>query len=302
MLNPSLNHRPAASAAIVAACLVAICVTLPLAAMRAPEQAQQAAVSTPGVLVTSSALAPKAAVPAAPAVPRKKPAVPAPAPAQGLADGSLSGTVYDGSGAVIPSVTLAVSTMTTLNNGDRASVVETTMSTTIAGPTGEYEFRALPAGQYSLKAELPGFTSFRRAWLEIKPSQALTQNVILTVGSISERVTVTGAGQPKPAPLPGTPRRIRVGGNVNAANLISQVKPIYPQSAQDAGIEGIVHLQGLISTDGTLIGLNALGFVDPDLTNAALVAVRQWRYKPTLLNNVPVEVVTTIDVEFKLAQ
>jgi protein TonB len=93
-----------------------------------------------------------------------------------------------------------------------------------------------------------------------------------------------------------------VGGNVIAANLISQVKPVYPQSSRDAGIEGIVHLQGLIGTDGTLIGLSPLNFINSDLMNAAMDAVRQWRYKPTLLNNEPVQVLTTIDVEFKLAQ
>ena len=89
---------------------------------------------------------------------------------------------------------------------------------------------------------------------------------------------------------------------VTAANLISQVKPGYPQSASDAGIEGIVHLQALIGTDGTLVGLTPVGSANPDLTNAALDAVKQWRYKPTLLNNEPVQVITTIDVEFKLSQ
>jgi protein TonB len=93
-----------------------------------------------------------------------------------------------------------------------------------------------------------------------------------------------------------------VGGVVTAANLISQVKPVYPRSASDAGIEGIVHLQALIGTDGTLVGLTPVGSANPDLTNAALDAVKQWRYKPTLLNNEPVQVITTIDVEFKLAQ
>ena len=146
------------------------------------------------------------------------------------------------------------------------------------------------------------FIAFRKAWLEIKPSQTLQQNVILSVGSIAERVTVTAAGQPRPPLPPGTPQRIRVGGNVIAANLISQVKPIYPQTAREAGVEGTVHLQGIIGADGTLIALRALSSNDADLTNAALEAVRQWRYRPTLLNNEPVEVLTDIDVEFKLSQ
>jgi protein TonB len=87
-----------------------------------------------------------------------------------------------------------------------------------------------------------------------------------------------------------------------AANLISQVKPIYPASAQSAGREGTVHLQGIIGVDGSLIGLRVLSSPDPDLAVAAFEAVRQWRYRPTLLNNVPVEVITDIDVDFKIVQ
>ena len=69
----------------------------------------------------------------------------------------------------------------------------------------------------------------------------------------------------------------------------------------DAGIEGTVHLQGVIGTDGTLVALRVITRTDADLTNAALESVRQWRYKPALLNNEPVEIVTDIAVEFKLA-
>jgi hypothetical protein len=115
---------------------------------------------------------------------------------------------------------------------------------------GVFEFRALPEGQYSLKADLRGFTSFRKTWIEIKPSQSIRENVILFVGNIVQRVEVNAVGQPKPAVSPGAPQRIRVGGNVIATNLISQVKPVYPQSARDAGIEGTVHLQGIIGTEG----------------------------------------------------
>jgi protein TonB len=122
------------------------------------------------------------------------------------------------------------------------------------------------------------------------------------VGGVSQKVTVSAAGQPKPAPFPGLPKRIRVGGNVVAPNLISQVKPAYPQSARDAGIEGIVHIQGIIAADGSLIGLRAVNNPNADLTNAAIEAAKQWRYRPALLNNEPIEVPTELEVEFKLVQ
>ena len=254
--------------------------------MRAPKQVKQAV--SPPVLLTASAPVPMASAPATAPVAAKKTPAPRPAPAQGLADGSLSGTVYDGTGAVVPGVTVIVTN-------------QQTQIETATGDVGNYEFRALPAGQYSLSAQLPGFMT-ARIGLEIKSSQTLRQTVTLSVGSIAERVTVTAVGQPKPAAFPAIPQRIRVGGNVQAAKMISQVKPAYPQSVRDAGIEGTVLLQGIIGADGTLLALHAMNTVDPELTSAALETVRQWRYRSTLLNNVPVEVMTTIAVEFKLAQ
>ena len=91
-------------------------------------------------------------------------------------------------------------------------------------------------------------------------------------------------------------------GNVIAPNLISQVKPAYPQSARDAGIEGIVRIQGIIAADGSLIALRAVNNPDADLTKAAIEAAKQWRYRPALLNNEPIEVPTELEVEFKLVQ
>ena len=297
MLNPSLKRKPASRVAILIACSAALTLTIFIGAIGAAAQTQPAVTVLLQTLpVPSMVSIAKVEEPPVAKVAAKRPA-PKPAPAQGLADGSLAGSVTDPTGALVPRVTVTVSSRTTTQN----AVTETDVQTTTSDQAGRYQFAALTPGQYSLKAELPGFATFR-ATVQIERGQTYTQNVSLSVGSIVQRVTVTGAGQPKgPAPA-GVPRRLRIGGNVIAANLISQVKPVYPQSALDSGIEGTVHLQGLIGTDGTLIGLTPLNNVDRGLTSAALEAVRQWRYKPTLLNGEPVEVLTTIDVEFKLAQ
>jgi TonB family protein len=296
MLNPSLNHRPARGAGIALACLVAVCLVLPVAAMRGAAEPAQI-VTPPPVLVAASAPAPKRAEPAPLLPAARKPRAIRPAVPQGLADGSLSGTVSDGSGAVVPGVTVTVSTIVRNAGG----VTETPVQTTVARETGKFEFRALTPGQYSLRAELPGFVTFRKSGLQVEPSKALTENVTLVLGTISEKVTVTAAGQPRQVP-PGTPQRIRVGGHVVAANLIHQVKPVYPESARDAGIEGTVHLQGVIGADGTLAIVRIIRSNNADLTAAALESVKQWRYRPTQLNGEPVEVLTDIDVEFKLQQ
>jgi protein TonB len=104
----------------------------------------------------------------------------------------------------------------------------------------------------------------------------------------------------KEAPKPATPSRIRVGGNVQQASLLRQQKPVYPPLAKQARIQGTVRFEAVIAKDGTIQNLRVVSG-HPLLVQAATDAVKQWVYKPTLLNNEPVEVVTTIDVNFTLA-
>jgi len=108
---------------------------------------------------------------------------------------------------------------------------------------------------------------------------------------------IAGSNLPPPK---AAPSRIRVGGNVQQAKLISQARPIYPPLAKQARIQGTVRLQAIIGKDGTIAQLELLSG-HPLLSQAAMDAVRQWRYQPTLLNGEPVEVVTTIDVVFTLS-
>jgi protein TonB len=98
-----------------------------------------------------------------------------------------------------------------------------------------------------------------------------------------------------------TPQRIKVGGNVQAAKLVRQPKPIYPPLAKQARIQGVVHLSAVIGKDGTIKDLQLISG-HPLLVQAALDAVKQWVYQPTLLNGEPVEVQTQIDVNFTLSQ
>jgi protein TonB len=95
--------------------------------------------------------------------------------------------------------------------------------------------------------------------------------------------------------------RIRVGGNVQAANLIRKVVPVYPPLAKQARIQGTVRFQAIIGKDGTIQNLQLVSG-HPLLVANAQQAVSQWIYRPTLLNGDPVEVVTTIDVNFTLSQ
>ena len=98
-----------------------------------------------------------------------------------------------------------------------------------------------------------------------------------------------------------TPKSIRVGGKVQAVNLITKVVPKYPPDAKQARIQGTVRFDATIAADGTIKNLDVVSG-HPLLVAAALDAVRQWVYKPTLLNGTPVEVLTVIDVNFTLNQ
>ncbi len=104
-----------------------------------------------------------------------------------------------------------------------------------------------------------------------------------------------------PPPPKAAPKRVTVGGNVQAARLVNKVQPLYPPLARQTRISGTVKLHAIIGKDGAVQQLQVVSG-HPLLVQSALDAVRQWRYQPTLLNGDPVEVDTEIDVIFSLAQ
>jgi protein TonB len=96
-------------------------------------------------------------------------------------------------------------------------------------------------------------------------------------------------------------KRIKVSGKVAKSQLIHKVQPVYPEEARDKKIQGTVHLHVILSKDGTVQQVKVISG-DAILGKAAEDAVRQWRYKPTLLNGELVEVDTTVDVVFSLKE
>jgi TonB family protein len=106
------------------------------------------------------------------------------------------------------------------------------------------------------------------------------------------------AGMPS---SPEGPVRIRVGGRVQSAKLIYKTDPVYPPKARSGRVQGVVMLEALIGRGGAVQDVKLLSG-DPSLSDAAIAAVRMWRYQPTLLNGDPVEVVTQVNVNFSLAE
>lgn len=97
------------------------------------------------------------------------------------------------------------------------------------------------------------------------------------------------------------PQRIRIGSDIQANKLVVQNPPAYPALAKQARIQGTVELSAVIGKDGHVVNLS-VNKGHPLLVQSALEAVKDWVYQPTLLNGQPVEVATTIDVNFTLAQ
>jgi protein TonB len=102
-----------------------------------------------------------------------------------------------------------------------------------------------------------------------------------------------------PPPTPAPTRRLRLS-HMDEGSLIYRVQPAYPELARQARIQGTVRLRAVISKMGTIENLQALSG-HPTLVPAALNAVRQWRYRPYLLNGDPVEVETEVTVNFILS-
>lgn len=211
----------------------------------------------------------------------------------GLTAATIGGSLYDPSGAAVPNAKAL------LYDPDTNTKFETTTA-----PDGKFTFEALPAGQYILRLQSPGFATLFREF-NVKADSKVDRGLTLALGKVQETVNVAAEGAPNsvaPAvtPAPTVNKRLRVGGNVEQMNLVTKVQPIYPVAAKVARVQGSVTLEMVVSKEGEPLDLRVLSSPSDDLTQSALEAVRQWRYKPTLLNGNPVEVVTDVLVNYTL--
>ena len=110
---------------------------------------------------------------------------------------------------------------------------------------------------------------------------------------------IGGVPQPEATPPPEPSGPVRVGGKIKAPTKVSNVPPVYPEVAKQARVQGVVVLEATISPSGEVSNVRVVNGI-PLLNDAAMTAVRQWRYTPTLLNGVPVPVIMTVTVNFRL--
>ena len=141
-------------------------------------------------------------------------------------------------------------------------------------------------------------TTARSAILLDPPAPVPVGSVIAPGAGLAPAVSSIPAPPVKEVP---PARQITVGGNIQAANLVKKVTPVYPPMAVRARIQGTVRFSAVIGRDGTIQNLQAVSGPST-LVQAATDAVKQWVYRPTLLNGLPVEVITQIDVNFTLSR
>ena len=208
--------------------------------------------------------------------------------AQQAGPAALQGIVYDSSGAVLPGVEMAL-----------VNEQGVKWSTPTDG-TGRFEFAPVGAGKYVLEAVVPGFHSFRQP-IVLEQDKDWKKVITLQVGELEETIQVTARRPTQPAPPPASAGIVRVGGNIKAPAKVRDVRPVYPEAMQAAGLEGVVKLDVLIATDGTVASVRVLSAQShPAFAASAATAVKQWRFTPTLLNGQPVEVQMTASISFNL--
>ena len=133
------------------------------------------------------------------------------------------------------------------------------------------------------------YTSLGNALLDkvrpLQPGEAMLLTVPTHLPARGERPPVT----------------LRVGGNVQAAKLARKVTARYPAEAKEKRVQGTVRMTALLGLDGKVLDLQLVSGPS-ELVNASLQAVRQWEYKPTLLNGKPAYIVTVIDVNYTISR
>ena len=204
--------------------------------------------------------------------------------------GTFTGTIYDPSAAAVPNATIIMIGQ----SGTR--------DMTTSDASGSFQFANLPAGHYEMEVLKPGFKPYIASSVSLEAGRDLSQDATLAMGDVEERVEVQGQGvAASNAAGAQNSKRIRIGGSVEAAQLLTQVMPVYPGADKAAGSEGTVILSAVIGKDGTPLSLHVVnGQIDPLLARSAVEAVSHWRYRPTLLNGQPVEVKTEISVVYSL--
>jgi beta-lactamase regulating signal transducer with metallopeptidase domain len=314
MLNQQRSRHPLTRSATGITIGAALAVAIPLTAATVSERAAPApviaAADTTLVADTGEAPAPApataAATPARPTAPEAPP--PAPAAAQEK-PASITGTLYDQLGGVLPGVVVTLT--------DRS--VGASYSTT-SSRTGTFVFQELQPATYELAAQLPGFMNISNV-MPIGAGAKIERHITMPIGTLEETllaVCEVGSGTPSPrprrvineasrasaAPQPAgaAPFSGGVGGQIKVPRKTRSENPLCPNGGP--AVNTLVRLSARIGIDGYVSDVKladrptATPAPAPEFVESALDAVSLWQFTPTLLNGVPVEVPMTVLISY----
>jgi TonB family protein len=209
---------------------------------------------------------------------------------------TFSGRLLDTIGHVLPDKRIVVTHTVT-----KAAHEQRTDS------SGRFRFVGLEAGDYDIDAPVPGFAPRYR--VSLRPGQALQRDVTLQLGSLEETITIVKSATPTAPRLPagglpplyvhepGPCDQSPDGGCIEQPTKVRDKKPIYPENHSESEVKVILECR--IGTDGTVTRVRVVGPTDPDFAKAAADAVYQWRFTPTYLDGVTVEVDMKVTATFK---
>ncbi|HWW89087.1 MAG TPA: M56 family metallopeptidase [Vicinamibacterales bacterium] len=213
---------------------------------------------------------------------------------------SFSGALMDAVGGSLPNTALVVINQLTNEqhaiNSDQA---------------GHFAFSGLPAGDYVLQVDRPGF-AITQGHVTLDAGQHLVRDVALQVGELQETITITGSTQNGSVAQPPVKRQaVRIpeptmdscapsgiGGAITQPKKIADVKPVYPSNQLAAGAGALVKIDTRIGTDGLPKDFRVAAPANQDFVNALVDAVSQWRFTQTKLDCVPVEVTMHVSANF----
>lgn len=237
---------------------------------------------------------------------------------------AIAGQVLDETGGTVPGVNITIE-----------DAAEQVVGTAVSNVSGRFTVSGLLPGTYTLVAEMPSFKRTVRSGIEVGPAQIAEHDLTLEIGGLEESVSVRSpAGAPPAGAAPASIDReadiaeamaeidrlvancssrgsaptvhssgaIRVGGSVRAPRKLVDVPPIYPMAQANEGVQGVVILEGRIGEDGSVEDVKIVRDPNAGLSQAAVDAVSQWQFTPTLLNGCPVPVLMTVTVNFNSGQ
>jgi TonB family protein len=209
---------------------------------------------------------------------------------------TFAGVVVDEHDRLLPATTVTLS-----------DVLRNVKHETRTDSNGRFELIGLPSGNYTYEAKLPGFRNLTGS-VTIE-GESVQRTMKMQVGLLQETISVasddgaiTSARQrgtviaKRPVVPCSTASTNGVGGNIRPPHKVKDVAPGYP------GVDGNVELTATIGTDGSVVDVQVVKADRPELEPAAIDAVRQWEFDPTLLNCVPIEVQMNVSVTFWRAQ